>query len=64
MVAGFMFWQMVKIGFAVLMLVCAGVALKWIEWPAVLVAMLVCTKMNWLAPLMRGRVAKTLGTRH
>ena len=76
MVAGFMFWQFVKIGFAVLMLVGAGVALKWISWPAVLVAMVVCTKMNWLALLMRGRRAgrqadkqaetqsTTLGTRH
>lgn len=55
MVAGFMFWQFLKIGFAVLMLVGAGVALKWIVWPAVLVSMVACTQMNWLALLMRGR---------
>jgi ATP synthase protein I len=58
MVAGFLFWQFVKIGFAVLMLVGAGVALKWIVWPAVLVAMVVCTKMNWLAALAQGRRAR------
>jgi ATP synthase protein I len=64
MVAGFMLWQFVKIGFAVLMLLGAGMALKWIVWPALLVAMVVCTKMNWLALLMRGHVAKKLGTKH
>lgn len=57
MVAGFMFWQFVKIGFAVLMLVGAGIWLKWIVWPAALVAMVVCTKMNWLSMLLRGRKA-------
>lgn len=65
MVMGFMFWEFMKIGLTVAMLLVAGVTLHWLNWPAVLVAMVVCTKMNWLVLLLRSRVAnKTLGTRH
>jgi ATP synthase protein I len=65
MVMGFMFWEFMKMGLTVAMLLAAGFLVHGLSWPAVLVAMVVCTKMNWLALLMRGRVAnKTLGTRH
>lgn len=47
----FMFWEMVKIGVAVAMLVGAPKVVVGLSWPAMLVAMIVCTKMNWLAML-------------
>lgn len=47
----FMFWEMVKIGVAVAMLVAAPRVVVGLSWPAMLVAMIVCIKMNWLAML-------------
>lgn len=52
---GFLFWEMVKIGVAVAMLVAAPRIVPQLSWPALLVAMLVCIKVNWLALLWRGR---------
>jgi ATP synthase protein I len=55
-VAGFLFWEMVKIGAAVAMLAAAPKVVQGLSWPALLVAMIVCMKMNWLALLWRRRV--------
>ena len=53
--AGFMFWQMLKIGAAVAMLVIAARVVPNLSWPALLVTMFVCIKVNWVALLWRGR---------
>jgi ATP synthase protein I len=53
----FMFWEMVKIGAAVAMLVAAPRVVQGLSWPALLVAMVVCMKMNWLALLWQRRAA-------
>ena len=53
--AGFMFWEMLKIGVAVAMLVIAAKVVPNLSWPALLIAMVVCIKMNWFALLWRGR---------
>jgi ATP synthase protein I len=54
MVAGFLFWELVKIGLSVGLLVGAAVMFRWLHWPAMLVTLVICTKMNWLALLRRG----------
>jgi ATP synthase protein I len=54
--AGFMFWEMLKIGVAVAMLVIAARVVPDLSWPALLVTMVVCMKVNWLALLWQGRV--------
>ena len=53
--AGFMFWEMLKIGVAVAMLVIAVRVVPDLSWPALLVTMVVCIKINWVALLWRGR---------
>lgn len=60
-VFGFMFWELVKIGVAVAMLAAAPRVVQDLSWPALLVAMVVCVKVNWWALLWRRRVpvAKT-----
>jgi ATP synthase protein I len=54
-VFSFMLWEMVKIGVAVAMLALAPKVVADLSWPALLVAMIVCVKMNWLALLWRRR---------
>lgn len=54
-VFGFMFWEMVKIGVAVAMLLAAPSVVPDLSWPALLVAMVVCMKVNWLALLWQRR---------
>jgi ATP synthase protein I len=54
-VFGFMFWEMVKIAVAVAMLVAAPRVVPDLSWPALLVAMIVCVKVNWLALLWQRR---------
>jgi ATP synthase protein I len=54
----FMLWEAVKIGCAVVMLVAAASVVPGLSWPALLVAMLVCMKVNWLALLWQGRAEK------
>jgi ATP synthase protein I len=54
-VFGFVFWELVKIGVAVAMLVAAPRVVQDLSWPALLVALVVCVKVNWLALLWRGR---------
>jgi ATP synthase protein I len=53
--AGFMFWEMLKIGVAIVMLAIAVRVVPGLSWPALLVAMVVCIKVNWFALLWRGR---------
>jgi ATP synthase protein I len=54
-VFGFMFWEMVKIAVAVAMLAAAPRVVPDLSWPALLVAMIVCMKVNWLALLWQRR---------
>jgi ATP synthase protein I len=51
--ARFMLWEMVKIGVAVALLAAAPRVVQGLSWPALLVAMIVCMKVNWLALLWR-----------
>ena len=57
----FMLWEAVKVGLAVAMLVAATKVVPGLSWPALLVAMLVCMKVNWLALLWQGRVKNEAG---
>jgi ATP synthase protein I len=53
--AGFMFWEMLKIGVAIAMLVIAVRVVPNLSWPALLITMVVCIKVNWVALLWRGK---------
>jgi ATP synthase protein I len=53
--AGFLVWEMVKIGVAVAMLLLAPRIVQPLSWPALLVGLVVCIKVNWLALAWRGR---------
>ena len=53
--AGFLFWEMLKIGVAIGMLVIASKVVPQLSWPVLLVTMVVCLKMNWFALLWRAR---------
>lgn len=52
---GFMFWEMVKIAVSVAMLVMAPRIVEQLSWPALLVALVLCIKMYWVALLWRRR---------
>ena len=52
---GFLVWEMLKIGVAIAMLVIATKVLPNLSWPALLIGLVVCIKVNWLALLWRGR---------
>jgi ATP synthase protein I len=52
---GFLVWEMLKIGVAVAMLAIAARVVPHLSWPALLVTMVVCIKVNWVALLWRGR---------
>jgi len=51
----FMFWEFVKLALACAMLVSAVRVVHDLNWPALLVAMVVCMKTSWLAPFWRRR---------
>jgi ATP synthase protein I len=53
----FMLWEFVKIGFSVAMLIVAGKIVQPLVWPALLVGMVVCMKVYWVALLWRRRKA-------
>jgi ATP synthase protein I len=53
--AGFLFWEMVKIGVTVALLLLAPVVVQGLSWLALLAAMVLCLKVYWLALLWRGR---------
>ena len=52
---GLMFWETIKIAAAVAMLVIAAKVVPQLNWPALLVTMVVCSQMKWFALLWRGR---------
>lgn len=52
---GFMVWEFVKIVGSVAMLVLAPSVVQPLSWPALLVAMVLCLKVYWLALRWRGR---------
>lgn len=61
-VFGFMLWEFVKIGVAVIMLVAAIKVVPQLSWPAFLAALIVCIKLNWLTLFMQGRVKKNVAS--
>jgi len=46
---GFMFWEMLKIAASIALLVIAARVVPHLSWPALLITMVVCMKVNWLA---------------
>ncbi|HZE91540.1 MAG TPA: ATP synthase subunit I [Rhizobacter sp.] len=52
---GFLFWEMLKIAVAVALLVIAAKVVPHLSWPALLITMVVCMKVSWLALWWRGR---------
>lgn len=54
----FMTWELLKIAASAAMLVAAPMAVPGISWPALLVALVLCMKVTWLALLWRGRSAQ------
>lgn len=53
--AGFMGWEFLKIGASIAMLVLAPKVVPGLSWPALLAALAVCIKVNWLALMWHGR---------
>ncbi|MBQ0933810.1 ATP synthase subunit I [Ideonella paludis] len=51
----FMLWEFAKIGVSVAMLALAPKLVPGLSWPALLVALVVCIKVYWVALLWRGR---------
>ena len=54
----FMLWEMVKIAVSVAMLMLAPKIVQSLSWPALLVGLVLCMKVYWLALLWRGRAVK------
>ena len=54
----FMLWEMVKIAVSVGMLMLAPKIVQSLSWPALLVGLVLCMKVYWLALLWRGRAVK------
>lgn len=55
----FMSWEAVKIAASVAMLLLAPTLVQPLSWPALLVGMVVCMKVNWLALLRWSRTPKS-----
>ncbi|MBP6336947.1 MAG: ATP synthase subunit I [Vitreoscilla sp.] len=51
----FMLWEFGKIGVSVVMLALAPKLVPGLSWPALLVALIVCIKVYWVALSWRGR---------
>ena len=51
----FMLWEAVKIGVSVAMLMLAPKLVQPLSWPALLVGLVLCMKVYWVALLWRGR---------
>jgi len=49
----FMLWEMVKIGVSVAMLMLANRIVQNLSWPALLVSLVICIKVYWVALLWR-----------
>ena len=54
-VVSFMFWEFAKIAVSIAMLALAPKLVQSLSWPALLVAMVLCMKVYWLALSWRGR---------
>jgi ATP synthase protein I len=52
--AGFMLWELAKIGVSVLMLVLAPRLIRPLSWPALLAGLVACMLVYWFALLWRG----------
>jgi len=57
-VLGFMFWELIKIMLSVAMLAAAAKWMPDLSWPAMLVALIGCLKVNGLALLLQGRQSR------
>jgi ATP synthase protein I len=55
---GFLLWQGVKMVLSLALLLGAVRVVPSLNWPALLVAVVVCLQVNWLALLWRGRAKK------
>lgn len=51
----FMLWEMLKIAASIAMLMLAPKIVQPLSWPALLVGLVLCMKVYWLALLWRGR---------
>ena len=51
----FMLWEFVKIGVSLVMLVVASKIVQPLVWPALLIGLVVCMKVYWVALLWRRR---------
>ncbi|UXH78810.1 ATP synthase subunit I [Roseateles amylovorans] len=54
----FMVWELIKIILAVAILVAVVLRYPALSWPALLSALVVCLKANWLVLLRQGRIRK------
>lgn len=54
----FMVWELIKMLLAVVILVAVVLRYPALSWPALLSALVVCLKANWLALLRQGRIRK------
>ena len=55
---GFMLWEMVKLAVSIAMLALAPKLVQPLVWPALLVGLVLCIKVYWLALLWRGRTVR------
>jgi ATP synthase protein I len=55
LVFGFMFWELIKIATTVVLMVLASRSVSNLSWLVLLVTMVVCMKVNWLALLWQGK---------
>ncbi|MEX8506204.1 ATP synthase subunit I [Leptothrix ochracea] len=53
--AGFVIWELLKIVVSVVMLMLASRVVQHLSWPVLLVAVMLCMKVYWLALSWRGR---------
>jgi ATP synthase protein I len=51
----FMLWEMVKIAVSIAMLMLAPKLVQNLSWPALLIGLVLCMKVYWVALLWRGR---------
>ena len=57
-VASFMLWEFLKLGVSVALLMLAPRLVPNLSWPALLVALVLCIKVYWVALAWRGRKAR------
>lgn len=59
-VLGFMFWELIKIMTAVALLAAAAKWMPDLNWPALLVGLIGCLKVNWLALLLQSWMSRKI----